>query len=354
MKVLLLHEMSGVHTELRRGLRALGVDARIATFGDGFKRYGTDLVLGREGPGLRAAASKGYHQLASAGGFRRFDIVQTISPDPFFRPLAGLLERRVFGDGGKCVYVAAGSDAIYRHHVQELRYRPPHAWFEDPARYRRLRRMLEGFARIVPVCWEYRYAMERAGLHPTPVMPFPIDLSRHRARPPRKSGKLRVFHPLNRSDLTWDFKGTRLIEEAFESLRRTHGDVAEFFSAGGLDHAAYDALTDDVDIIVDQAWSYGYGMSAAYGLAKGKVVLSGMEDEARAHGFHRDCPVVNLPPDAAAIARSIEALLADRAALHARGEAGRAFAERYHDHLKVAEAFLSHYGAMRAEAPGAG
>lgn len=354
MKVLLLHEMSGVHTELRRGLRALGVDARIATFGDGFKRYGTDMVLGRDGPGVRAAASKAFRQLLGAPGFRRFDIVQTISPDPFFRPLAPLLERYVFEDGGRCVYVAAGSDAIYRKHVQELRYRPPHAWFDDPKRYRRLRSLLAGFAKVVPVCWEYHHAMRRAGLDPTPVMPFPIDLSRHRVRPPRTSGKLRVFHPLNRSDLSWDFKGTRPIQQAFERLRQRHGDVAEFFCAGGMDHAAYDALTDDVDIIVDQAWSYSYGMSAAYGLAKGKVVLSGMEDEARGHGYYRDCPVVNLLPDADAIERSIEALLADRAALRARGEAGRHFAERHHDHVAVAEAFLEHYRATRLHASGGG
>jgi len=39
MKVLLLHEMSGVHTELKKGLLAIGVEAQIATFGDGWKSY---------------------------------------------------------------------------------------------------------------------------------------------------------------------------------------------------------------------------------------------------------------------------------------------------------------------------
>jgi len=343
VKVLLLHEMSGVHTELRRGLRTLGVDARIATFGDGFKRYGTDIALGREGPGLSAAASKLYRQLRTASGFRSFDILQTISPDPFFRPVGPLLEHYVFGDGGKCVYVAAGSDAIYRHHVLGLRYQPPHAWFDAPARYRRLHRRLSSFAHVIPVCWEYRYAMQQAGLHPAPVMPFPIDLSRHRVRPPARDGRLRVFHPLNRSNLDWDFKGTRLIQEAFERLRARYGDVAEFFCAGGMDHAAYDALTDEVDVIVDQTWTYSYGMSAAYGMAKGKVVLSGLEDEARAHGFYRDCPVVNLLPDVSAIERSIAQLIQDRAATRARGESGRTFAETHHDHVRVAEAYLARY-----------
>ena len=343
MRVLLLHEMSGVHTELRRGLRALGVDARIATFGDNFKRYRTDIVLGRAGTGAAAAASKLYRQVLQAGGFRRFDIVQTISPDPFFRPLAPLLEPWVFSDPGKCVYVAAGSDAVYRHHVQELRYQPPHDWFDDPVRYRRMRRWVRRFGHVVPVCWEYRHAMLQAGVPATPVMPFPVDLSRHPVKPPSRSGKLRFFHPLNRIDLRHDFKGTLLIRAAFDRLRERHGDVAEFTCAGGMDHAAYDALTNDVDVIVDQAYSYSYGMSAAYGMAKGKVVLSGLETEARGHGFYRDCPVVNLLPDVDSIVAAIEPLILDRAATTARGEASRAFAEQHHDHLRVAEAYLEMY-----------
>lgn len=343
MKVLLLHEMSGVHTELKRGLRALGVDARIATFGDGFKRYGTDLDLGQAGAGLRAAASRAWRQVLQAPAFRGFDVLQTISPDPFFRPVSAALERYVFDGPGRLVYVAAGSDAIYRRHVCSLEYRPPHRWFDDPPRYRRLQRRLQRFDQVVPVCWEYMHAMREAGIAATDVVPFPIDLSRHPVRPPARSGKLKVFHPLNRSNLDYDFKGTRLIREAFDRLERRHGDMADFLCAGGMDHAAYDALTNDVDVIVDQAYSYSYGMSAAYGMAKGKVVLSGLEGAARAHGFYRDCPVVNLLPDVDAIERAIEALILDRAATTARGEASRAFAERHHDHLRVAATYLAIY-----------
>ena len=350
MKVLLLHEMSGVHTELRRGLRALGVDARIATFGDGFKGYGTDIGLGSPRAGARAAASKFWRQLAVAPGFRRFDVLQTISPDPFFRPIAPLLDWLVFDAPEKCVYVAAGSDAIYRRHVLELRYQPPHAWFDAPRRYRRLQRRLRRFGHVVPVCWEYRHAMQLAGLDPTPVVPFPVDISRHPFRPPPATGKLRFFHPLNRSNLDFDFKGTLLVQQAFDRLRQRYGDVAEFSCAGGMDHASYDALTNDMDVIVDQAFSYSYGMSAAYGMAKGKVVLSGLEAEARGHGFYRDSPVVNLLPDVDDIERKLESLILDRAGTTSRGEASRAFAERHHDHRRVAETYLSIYAARPAPA----
>lgn len=347
MRVLLLHEMSGVHTELRQGLRSLGVDARIATFGDGFKQYRSDINLGPAGGGPGASIGKLVRQLAGARSYRAFDVIQTISPNPFFSPVATALENYVFADKTKCFYVAAGSDAIYRRHVRTLQYHPPHDWFEDENAYQRLQRVLAGFAGIVPVCWEYRYAMQRAGMPVADVQAFPVDLARHRSRGVRKTGKLKFFHPLNRSDLRYDFKGTKLIMEAFDRLKDRHSDQAEFISAGGLDHLSYNELTHDMDVIVDQVYSYSYGMSAAYGLAKGKVVLSGLETEARAHGFYRDCPVVNIRPSVEDIVEKIEGLIFERARAVALGEQSRAFAEQHHDHVKVAQSYLDMYLGAR-------
>lgn len=343
MRVLLLHEMSGVHTELRQGLRSLGVDARIATFGDGFKNYRSDINLGPAGSGPLASAGKLVRQILGARSYRGFDVIQTISPNPFFSPVARGLEHYVFGDKSRCWYVAAGSDAIYRRYVRTLKYHPPHDWFEDDHAVARLQRLLTGFSGIVPVCWEYRFAMQSVGLPVGDVQPFPIDLGRHVPRGLRKTGKLKFFHPLNRSDLRYDFKGTKLITEAFARLRDRYSDQAEFISAGGLDHVAYDQLTQEMDVIVDQTYSYSYGMSAAYGLAKGKVVLSGMESDARAHGFYRDCPVVNIQPRVDDIVEKIERLILDRPGLVALGERSRAFAEQHHDHVRVAQNYLQMY-----------
>lgn len=46
MKVLLSHEMSGVHAELKNGLSKISVQADIATHGDGFKKIKSDIGLG--------------------------------------------------------------------------------------------------------------------------------------------------------------------------------------------------------------------------------------------------------------------------------------------------------------------
>ena len=125
MKVLLLHEMSGVHSELKKGLATLGVDVKIATFGDGWKKYDTDINLGTLKPGLLSHLDRIISQASKISEFRSYDVIQLISPNPFYRPINSILQHLIFSNSKKLVYIAARSDAIYRKHVQNLTYSPP-------------------------------------------------------------------------------------------------------------------------------------------------------------------------------------------------------------------------------------
>ncbi len=343
MRVLLLHEMSGVHTELKDGLQCLGIDAQIATYGDGWKKYRSDIDLGSVSPALSSHIERLIKQTFGIKYFSDFDVIQLISPNPFYRPISRILEKLIFLREKKLVYVAAGSDAIYRNHVRELNYYPPHEWFEKNNETDRLKKMLSPFNAIVPVCWEYKYGMQRAGLNPKDVMPFPINIQKQRFQSLGRSGKIRFFHPLNRENLSFDFKGTLLIKQAFADLAEKYSDVAEFVCAGGMSHEKYDELTDDVDVIVDQAYSFSYGMSAAYGLAKGKIVLSGLEDLVKDCEFYKNCPIINIKPSVDDIKGKIERLLLNKNELPSLGEKSRYFAETHHDHVRVAEKFLKIY-----------
>ena len=343
MRVLLLHEMSGVHTELSRALAKLGLEVDVATYGDGFKRYPTDVDIGRATPGVFSSLARASKQFGLARSFHKYDVIQTISPAPFHRAITGALEKRAAESGARLIYVAAGSDAIYRKHVTSLEYWPPHDWFDRPRDYSRLVTMLKSYSHIVPVCWEYRYAMRKAGQSPADAIPFPIDVTQHRAEVIGTGGKLKLLHPLNRTNLNYDFKGTKIIQAAFDILERKYPQDVECISVGGLAHWEYDKLVDEVDVIVDQVFSYSYGMSAAYGLAKGKVVLSGMEGVVKEKGHYRECPVINVVPTAQSVVEAVEGLLGMRSAVRSLGEAGRAFAEKWHDYMAVGCQYLDIY-----------
>lgn len=347
MKVLLLHEMSGVHTELKKALRELGVHADIATLGDFFKKYSTDVYLGPPDPTVKGNFLRAFNQMMLIPKLREYDIVQLISPNPFYKLIQPLLEKIVYHNK-KIVYIAAGSDAIYLNYVRELEYFPPHIHFDRWSENERLKhfeklksKLSKNCSHIVPLCWEYKEFMRKAGLNPENIIPFPIDITKN--IPTKKSNsKIVVFHPLNRIDLNYDFKGTLKIKEVFEKLQTKYPDV-EFVTKGNMSHKEYDLFTNNVDIIVDQCNSYSYGMSAAYGLAKGKVVLSSLHQRARNEEFYKDCPVITIKPEIDFIEYELEKLLQDRKSITEISEKSRAFAEEHHDSLKVAQKYLELY-----------
>ena len=342
MKVLLFQEMSGVHTELKKALMNIGIEAHIATHGDGFKRYSSDIQLGSISGSLGSHFDRIKSQFSLARKFDNYDVIQTISPNPFYRPASIFLDKILFNADCKKVYVAAGSDAIYREHVRELGYYPPHDWFHNSKRYNHLKRHLNNFDHIVPVCWEYKYSMEQAGFSPEPVIPFPIDLEKFKPSSRNGRRKIRFFHPLNRSNLKYDFKGTLIIQKAFKILEERYSDVAEFICKGNMTHKEYDVFTDSVDVIVDQLYSYSYGMSAALGLAKGKVVFSGLEVDTHVDHF-KECPVINTKPDVFDLISKIEMLILRDISLIDIQHESRNFAEKNHCAIKVASSFIKLY-----------
>ena len=342
MKVLLFHEMSGVHTELKKGLMSIGIETHIATHGDTFKKYSSDINLGSISGSLASHLDRLKCQFLLAKKFGKYDVVQVISPDPFYKPVSSIFNAVLANSDCKKIYIAAGSDAIYRKHVRELEYYPPHPWYDDSNKYYSLKKRLEKFDNIIPVCWEYKYAMEQAGFSPSPVIPFPIDLQQFKPKPRQGRKKIVFFHPLNRVNLEYDFKGTLIIQDAFKILTEKYSDVAEFICKGNMTHQEYDAFTDNVDVIVDQLYSYSYGMSAALGLAKGKVVISGLEQGIDVEHF-KECPIINSKPNVADLVRNIEILILDKSAVNRMQIESRFYAEKYHCSTKVAEQFAKIY-----------
>ncbi len=340
MKVLLIQEMSGVHKELKKGLMRLGVETQIAAQDYGFRKYISDINLGSVSGGLISHLERVFYQIMLSKNFKKYDVVQTISPNPFYTPIDAMINRILIKSDCKSIYLAAGSDAIYRKHVRELSYYPPHDWFDNSKRYKSLKNKLEEFDSIVPVCWEYKYGMERAGLSPKPIIPFPIDIDEFSPVSRKGRRKIRFFHPLNRSNFKYDFKGTLIIQKAFKELENKYSDVAEFICKGGMTHQEYDLFTDDIDVIVDQVYSYSYGMSAALGLAKGKVVISGLEVVEAAEHF-KSCPVINVKPDVYELISKIENIILNSVLLKDLQYESRVFAENYHCSVKVAEKYIT-------------
>ena len=343
MKILLLHEMSGVHTNLKFGLEKIGHEVDIATYGDGWKQYPSGINIGRTGSDISAKFSRLWGNFSLIKIFSYYDVVQIISPDPFFPPISKVILNALMGSSAKKVYIAAGSDAIYRKYVRELKYFPPHDWFENTKKFQKLKDMLLQFDAVVPVCWEYKYCMNRADIKTTSVIPFPIIENEQVKR--SSSNRIRVFHPINRPNHKFDFKGTEIIESAFADLRGKYESKADFISKGGLPYKDYLREAAKADIIVDQVYSYSYGMSAAIGLRQGQVVLSGREDDIKSERFYAESPIINITPDKEDVKNRIAECLSD-SFISDVGKQGFRFAAEHHDAATVAKAYEALYLAL--------
>lgn len=341
MRVLLLHEMSGVHSHLRAGLRELGVEADVATFGDLSRGFATDVYLGPTSVGVPGSIARGLRQLQLAPRFLSYDIVQTISTTPF-NPIASrtllwlLRHSRV-----KLVFLGAGSDALYRQHARSLAYWPPHDWFINEKRYAAEHALVSQAAGVVTMAWDYSYTLRAAGFHPH-FIPPPVDLTQIEPVYPSSTYPLVVYHPLNRKEGN-DFKATSLVRAAFARLKDKYGDKVQFVEKGRMTYAEYVEFTKKVHVIVDQFYSQGYGMSTLLGLCQGKAVVCGLSERTKEFDVYRDAPVIHADPNVDSIAAAIARVVDNPQRLPELGRAGRAHAEKYHSAPRVAQQYLDFY-----------
>ena len=352
MRVLLVGEYSGVHNALREGLRHLGVEATLASHGDGWKGFPTDIGFGvfrNRWLNVPFRLALPFLQLGRMSGF---DVVQFINAYSFF-PLTAAnawLTRRVIECNGPAFMLAAGDDSYYFTRARAaLRYSPVDDflaidcrtewkrkfWFRPDVRDW-CREMHDRVAAVIPVAYDYRVGYDWSE-KTVRTIPFPVDVERVAAQPNRlRNGKLTVFHALNKPG----FKGSRHVLAAFDELARRYPGDFEFVVRKPLQFASYMEALRDVNVVVDQTSSYSPGMNALICMALGKVVLSGSEPEARADWGAPDMPVVNVTPSARSVVDALLRLRQRSADFEALASSSRKYVEQTHDCVKIAQRYL--------------
>ena len=136
MKILLLGEFSGLHSNLKQGLSALGHEVTLAGGGDGFKKIPVDINFDVDGVGFIKNLQRKILPFAYLPIFGGYDIVQLINPFAIFdfhaiaKPELKLFFARLFFNtlmqrNNKFFMLAAGDDAFFwRHSRNEMRYCP--------------------------------------------------------------------------------------------------------------------------------------------------------------------------------------------------------------------------------------
>lgn len=148
-----------------------------------------------------------------------------------------------------------------------------------------------------------------------------------------------VHAPSNRA-----VKGTAALLAAVERLK-ADGVAFRFQLVEGLSHAEARRLYASADLAVDQLLAGFYGAFAVEQMALGKPVICQLHqiDLRRIpDAMRRELPLINADPN------TIEKTLRDwlttrKGELRATGERSRAFVERWHDPVKIAERVVGDY-----------
>ncbi len=112
--------------------------------------------------------------------------------------------------------------------------------------------------------------------------------------------------------------------------------------AYSIPYAQYIKLYDDCHILLDQVYGYDQGYNALEAMAKGKVVFTGAEDEwLDYYQLEPDTVAINALPDINYLVEKLSWLIENPDKLVEISKNARAFIEREHHYLKIAQTYIT-------------
>lgn len=373
MKILLCGDYSSVHSELAKGLRSCGCDVTVLSDGDSYKNLKADILA----PKTKEFRSwkKIFYYLTDLIGINgilvylkfkknlkleRYDVVQVINP--VVVPAFGALGNALFlcylnSLAKKLVLCALGDDKEWvgcclkgkfkYSPFKRLKFSNIHKYYYSlkyvysPA-YIFLDYIAKCYSsNVVAGLYDYYNAYE--GKWKTSLIRLPI--AKERFSYPKNNAansQVVVFHAWQKGKELK--KGNDLLHQAMLNVLEIYNEnQVKYVIASGLTYDEFLKSYDECDIFLDQVYSYDCGVSAALGLASGKVVFSGFETISR---FSTESPEsiktigVNASDDVELMKQAICYLIDNPLVINKIKQNGFEFAVDHYDLQKVSKEYI--------------
>jgi hypothetical protein len=345
-------DFSGLSLFLSRGVQACGVDTVLYSNGDGWKGIPRSNQLFE---GANNWLHRGWNQLQGARSLceslSKNDTLVLSTEFLFNR----WIDARLLGDlikkVGRTVLLHAGcSDGFHRLHADELLCRNCKKYdlnseqcVFDHARWPGLASTLNRVDLIVPFTNFYTESAQMFGVpasHVTVPLHFPIDfnyvhgLVREQGLVREHSSRHGTIHGQNRPG----FKGTAHLRQ----MMIAHPPLQPLIELlPRMPFVDFIGRLGAAEIILDQLFANGYGMTGALALATGTSVAFGHTGSQPKGGFDGPgCVPVSIKGDTLADALALEQALSDHLQNPPDRNAVVQAARLRHDHSHVATAFL--------------
>ena len=195
---------------------------------------------------------------------------------------------------------------------------------------------------VIPTDMDYHIGLQNNS-KATALIPTPIHIDKLEYKMTPIQDKIVIFHGINRSNYLK--KGNDIFEKALEIIQKKYTSKIEIITVESLPYAEYIKAYDKAHILLDQVYSHDQGYNALEAMAKGKVVFTGAGTHFKEH-YHLDHQVaIDATPDPHQIANELEQLIEHPERVQEIAKNARAFVEKHHDHLKVAQKYLDIWNA---------
>lgn len=373
MRILLIGEFSRLHNSLKEGLVALGHEVIIVANGDGFKNYPVDLStkakwcetkLGNIPRQLIFRLTKfdiariefGIRYYLHLDKLKNFDVVQLINEAPIQTTpqFERFLLRKTFKQNHKSFLLCCGVDYLVAKHLIEKkeRYSIMNPYFKNPKSKKEFQFVLDFISNnhkkthdlvyqniqsVIASDMDYVLPMQKhpkfLGLVPNPINTDAIEFSELKIE-----DKIIIFLGINRG--TYYTKGITFFENALEIIKVKYSSKIEIIIAENLPYQTYINQYNRAHIILDQVYSFDQGYNALEAMAKGKVVLTGAENEFTQYYNLTEKVAVNALPDVDYLINELEHLINNPNEIIAIGTSARKFIEKEHNYIAVADKYL--------------
>jgi len=364
MKILLIGEYSGVHTNLANALKEKNYNVNIIHNGDSYKGFKPDYLIKYNffytSNKYLSFLLRIYYVFLLYSGFqgvfqifkyrekikelKNYDVVQLINPI-FLADFGVIVNMFLFfflkRNNKKIFLCALGDD--YSYVMFCLRNGFKYSMF-DRLSLKTLHRYLFqlhyvfGFMSIfynfiilskvngiIPGLYDY-YAVYKNKKKCTRIIPIIIYPD---SKKDSFSYPLNVFHG-------WQTgkeyrKGNDIFHKIFLKLKDKHPDKINYEVVGGLSYTEYVKTYKNADLFIDQCYSQDCGVNALLGMSQGKVVFSGFEKEVQDYYKIPYNPIVNVEPQEDFMYQTIEKVILDLNLIEQYSENAFKFVLKYHN-----------------------
>ena len=372
MRIALVGEYSEVHANLASGLRGLGHDVVTISGGDGWKGYARDVDLSRSGKGKLAGLAYAVEAWRKLRDIADYDVVQIINPvfldlraeriGQYYRMLRRRNRKLVLGAYGVDHYYVQAcldgslkrSDLSYRGKIRQIK--EVDLWTRDwikGAKGRLNVEVAEDCDAIAAGLPEYYIAYKGVYGKKLSYIALPVRMEECKVAAEGeendcKEDRVRFFVGIQRGKD--EFKGTDILLRALKRLEGEMPEVVEVRHVVSVPFAEYSKLMDGCDVVLDQLYGYGPAMNGLLAMSKGKVVVTGLEEET--YGMLGEDvlrPLVGVEPEEDAVVEVLRGLAQDREKVERLGRESREYAAKHHAMEVVARQYEALYDRLLRE-----